>query len=143
MLLRLWIGGLPVPCAEAQVYRLEMDCLGGEDLLRRPSATWSTDATVLRILMVTSPRTLIASVETGSFSRRMEGGIRRDWRIIRPGAERGVSSGKGYARYEAGLVVRRDLTAAGDRRRDGLEGTVGSASSLNSVWPEDAIVVRW
>lgn len=80
---------------------------------------------------MTSPSSLIASIETGSFSRRMAGGMRSDRRMIWPGEARGVSSGKGYARYEAGLVVRRDFIVAGDwRTDDGLE-TVGRASSVN------------
>ena len=100
------------------------------DLLRRPSATYKTEPRALRTLTVTSARALIASVETGSFSRRTSGGMQSDCRIFLPGDDRGASSGKGYARYEAGLAVRRDFTVAGRRRRDGLE-TAGRASSVN------------
>lgn len=47
------------------------------DRRRRPSPIRRIEPMALRIRTVTSPRSLIASVERGSFSRRMEGGNRK------------------------------------------------------------------
>jgi hypothetical protein len=88
---------------------------GGGDLCRRPSPMRRMEPTVVRRRTVTSPRSLIASVERGSFSRRIEGGMRRPNRAALLGDVRNVSSGKGWAKYGAGLVVRRDFVGEGER----------------------------
>ena len=97
----------------------------------------------LRIRTVTSPRSLIASVESGSFSRRMEAGKRRPWRADLPGDVSDESSGKGYARYVAGLVVRRDFVGEGEWSVGDVLGRVGRVSSVNLAREVDEMVRRW
>jgi hypothetical protein len=90
--------------------------------------------TTLRIRTVMSPSTFMASVEIGSFSRRIAGEIRRPVSTYRPGDLRAVSSGKGYARYVAGLVRRRVWTGEEERVVGKELGRAGSASSVNFAW---------
>lgn len=89
-----------------------------------------------------SPSNFIASVETGSFSRRIACGIRKPDRTARPGELRAVSSGKGYAKYVAGLVVRRLCTGDEERVVRNELARVGSASSVNFEWNSEDIVRR-
>jgi hypothetical protein len=97
----------------------------------------------LRIRTVISPRSLIASVERGSFSRRMDGGIRRPWMTDFPGDVSDESSGNGYARYVAGFVVLRDFVGEGGWRAGDVLGSVGRVSSVNLTREVDEMVRRW
>jgi hypothetical protein len=97
---------------------------------------------VLRIRTVMSPSALIASVEIGSFSRRIYEGIRSPARTDRPGDLRGVSSGKGYAKYVAGFVVRRDWAGEEGTVFSDKLGRAGRASSVNFGLETDEIVKR-
>ena len=124
---------------ELQPFIVSLDISGGY-LLRNPSPTRRTAATTLRIRTVISPRTFMASVEIGSFSRRIACGIRKPTRTARPGELRAVTSGKGYAKYVAGLVNRRVWTGDEERVVGNELGRVGSASSVNFEWnPEDIV----
>lgn len=84
----------------------------------------------------------MASVEIGSFSRRIACGIRKPAKTARPGELRAVSSGKGYAKYVAGLVRRRVCTGEDERVVGNELGRVGSASSVNLEWNSEDIVRR-